>query len=168
MMKTLLLSILVFLTPLWPMGENPTKDAPFLIVNKQVNQMAFINNSALQKVYNVATGASNELTPNGLHTVLIKAVEPYYRKKNIPGGSPNNPLGSRWIGFDAEGTNGRIYGVHGTNQPETIGENVSAGCIRMKNEDVEDLYSKIPIGTKIYITETDEDFITIAKKMDAM
>ncbi|MDL4840715.1 L,D-transpeptidase [Aquibacillus rhizosphaerae] len=167
-MTNLVIAILMVLSPIWPLGENPTPNAPFLIVNKQTNQIAYINNSKIEKIYRVATGATNQLTPDGMHTVVVKAVEPYYRKKNIQGGSPDNPLGSRWIGFDAEDTDGRMYGVHGTNQPESIGKNVSAGCIRMKNEEVEVLFSTVPIGTKIFITESKDDFESIAKKWNAM
>ncbi|MCT2537470.1 L,D-transpeptidase [Aquibacillus koreensis] len=167
-MKFISIMIVLFLSPLWPLGENPAPNAPFLIVKKQTNQIAYVDDREIQNVYRVATGATNELTPNGLHTITVKAKEPYYRKKNIPGGSPDNPLGSRWIGFDAEDTDGRIYGVHGTNKPESIGANVSAGCIRMMNENVEVLFDRIPIGTKILITESEEDFTTIAKQYNAM
>ncbi|MRH42133.1 L,D-transpeptidase family protein [Aquibacillus halophilus] len=159
---------MLFLSPLWPLGENPTPYAPLVIVNKQTNELAYIYKNQIQEIYRVATGATNELTPNGLHTILIKAVDPYYRKKNIIGGSPENPLGSRWIGFDAKDTDGRIYGVHGTNQPNSIGENVSAGCIRMKNEDVEKLFSQVPVGTKIFITRSDQDFESIAKQLNGI
>ncbi|WP_186578282.1 L,D-transpeptidase [Aquibacillus kalidii] len=167
-MKSALLSLMVILSPLWPLGENPTPNAPFIIVNKQVNQLAYVDDNQIQKIYDVATGATNELTPNGLHTVTVKAVEPYYRKKNIPGGSPDNPLGTRWIGFNAENTDGRIYGLHGTNNPSSIGKNASAGCVRMENKDVEELFSNIPMGTKIYITDEDKDFQSIASEWNAI
>lgn len=167
-MKSIALVLLLFLSPLWPLGENPAPNAPFVIVNKQTNKLAFIDHSEVQKVYPVATGATNELTPNGLHTIIVKAKDPYYRKKNIPGGSSENPLGSRWIGFDAKDTDGRIYGVHGTNQPSSIGKRISAGCIRMNNKHVEALFDKLPIGTKIMITSTDKSFEEIAKKYNAM
>ena len=75
--------------------------APFLIVNKAVNQLAFINHSEIQEIFSAGTGKSKELTPEGLFTVKVKAINPYYRKKNIPGGDPRNPLGTRWIGFNA-------------------------------------------------------------------
>ena len=61
----------------------------------------------------------------------MKAKDPYYIAKNIPG-SPKNPLGSRWMGFNARGTDGSKYGIHGTNQPSSIGKYISQGCIRMK------------------------------------
>lgn len=167
-MKSIMLAIVLMVSPLWPLGENPSLNAPFLIVNKQSNQLAFVNQGDIAEVYPVATGATNTLTPDGIHTIVVKAINPYYRKKDIPGGAPNNPLGSRWIGFDANDTDGRIYGIHGTNKPESIGQYISAGCIRMLNEDVETIYDKVPIGTKIWITSSSKDFYTLAKEAGAI
>ena len=114
------------------------------------------------------TGKSKELTPEGLFTVKVKAINPYYRKKNIPGGDPRNPLGTRWIGFNANNTDGRIYGIHGTNQPYSVGKYISNGCIRLRNSDVERLYQQVPLGTKILIVTSEDDFISLAKKYGAI
>jgi lipoprotein-anchoring transpeptidase ErfK/SrfK len=99
---------------------------------------------------------------------VVKAVNPYYRRKNIEGGSKDNPLGTRWMGFDAEGTDGRIYGVHGNNNPNSIGHYVTQGCIRMKNEEVETLFNKIPVGTKIKVTKTSVTFEELARQAGAI
>lgn len=149
-------------SPLWPLGPNPLPGDPFVIVNKKTNQVAFIHENRVQTVVGAGTGKTEDLTPEGLFTVTVKAVDPYYRKKNINGGDPANPLGTRWIGFDAKETDGRIYGIHGTNQPLTIGHNVSQGCIRLQNEAIESLYDYIPIGTKVLITTTDKTFKDLA------
>lgn len=155
-------------SPLWPLGPNPIVGGPFVIVNKQTNQIALVDENRVQTVVGVATGITNDLTPEGLFTVTVKAINPYYRKKNIYGGDPNNPLGTRWIGFDARGTDGRIYGLHGTNHPESIGRYVSQGCIRLQNEAIESLYEYIPLGTKILILSTKKDFEQIAREYGAM
>lgn len=167
-MKSLLVFLLLFTSPIWPIGENPTPGHPFLIVNKTTNKLAFVDKGKVQKVYPVATGKTEELTPEGLFTITVKAVDPYYRKLNIPGGDPRNPLGSRWIGFDALNTDGRTYGVHGTNQPDSIGKYVSNGCIRMNNKDVEEIFTKIPIGTKIAVVKSDQSFEALARKYNAI
>jgi len=65
-------------------------------------------------------------------------------------GDPNNPLGSRWIGF-GEGGNG--LGIHGTNEPDSIGKRVSLGCIRMLNADAELLYDCLIRGAEIEIVD---------------
>ncbi|MFQ3542877.1 L,D-transpeptidase [Halobacillus rhizosphaerae] len=125
---------------------------PVIVVNKASHELAVFKGG--KEIFHapVATGKTKELTPEGVFTIKVKAVNPYYRKKNIPGGDPKNPLGSRWIGFDANGTDGRIFGVHGTNRPGSIGKSVSAGCIRMKKENVEKLYDLVSVGDKIIIT----------------
>jgi len=165
----LFLSILLFtLSPIWPLGKNPIAGDPFIVVNKRTNELAFIHHGKVEEVFKVATGKTFELTPEGTFTVTVKAINPYYRKKNIQGGDPKNPLGTRWIGFDADNTDGRTYGIHGTNQPNSIGHYISQGCIRMHNQAVERLYDKIPIGTKIYVTNTTKTFEQIGKENGAI
>ncbi|MBT2656500.1 L,D-transpeptidase [Bacillus sp. ISL-18] len=157
-----------FLSPLWPLGANPMVGDPFVIVNKTNNELALINDNKVQTIVSVGTGKTQGLTPEGLFTITVKAKNPYYRKKNIPGGSPKNPLGARWIGFDAKGTDGRIYGIHGTNQPASIGKYVSHGCIRTQNEVVSSLFPLIPLGTKILVTSSNKSFEILAKENGAI
>jgi lipoprotein-anchoring transpeptidase ErfK/SrfK len=61
-------------------------------------------------------------------------------------GGPNNPLGARALYLGSS-----LYRIHGTNEPSTIGHNVSSGCIRMMNEDVIDLYNRVPVGSKVIV-----------------
>jgi lipoprotein-anchoring transpeptidase ErfK/SrfK len=157
-----------FISPLWPLGPNPLPGDPFVIVNKTTNELALIDENKVQTVVSIGTGKTKELTPEGLFTITVKAKDPYYRRKDIPGGDPNNPLGSRWIGFDAEGTDGRIYGIHGTNQPASIGRYVSQGCIRTQNEVISSLYPLIPLGTKILVTSTSKSFEELGKEFGAI
>jgi lipoprotein-anchoring transpeptidase ErfK/SrfK len=63
---------------------------------------------------------------------------------------PNNPLGARAL-YLWQGNKDTLYRIHGTNEPWTIGKNVSSGCIRMTNEDIVDLYDRTPIGTKVVV-----------------
>jgi lipoprotein-anchoring transpeptidase ErfK/SrfK len=165
---TILLSILLTVSPIWPLGPNPLVGDPYLIVNKQSNQLAYIDHGEIQGIYDVSTGVTSELTPEGEFIIVVKAVNPYYRKKNINGGSKDNPLGTRWMGFNAGGTDGRIYGVHGNNNPASVGHYVTQGCVRMKNEEVETLFNQIPVGTKIKITNTDDSFEALAREAGAI
>ncbi|MGG5251958.1 L,D-transpeptidase [Neobacillus sp. SM06] len=160
--------IAFFISPLWPLGQNPLPGDPFVIVNKRTNELAFIDDNRVQTVVSVGSGKTRELTPEGLFTITVKAKDPYYRKKNIAGGDPANPLGARWIGFDANGTDGRIYGVHGTNQPASIGQYVSQGCIRTQNDIIKSLYPIIPLGTKILVISTNKSFEKLAKENGAI
>ncbi|MBP2240794.1 lipoprotein-anchoring transpeptidase ErfK/SrfK [Cytobacillus eiseniae] len=160
--------IVLVISPLWPLGPNPMPGDPFVIVNKKTNEVAFIHENRVQTVISAATGKTEDLTPEGLFTIIVKAKNPYYRKKDIEGGDPANPLGTRWIGFDAKDTDGRIYGIHGTNTPESIGKYVSQGCIRLQNEAIESLYEIIPIGTKIVVTSTEDDYEQIGREYGAI
>ena len=67
----------------------------------------------------------------------------------MPGG-PENPLGARAL-YLYQGKKDTLYRIHGTNEPWTIGQSVSAGCIRMINDEVVDLYAATPIGTKVVV-----------------
>ncbi|MBB5173031.1 lipoprotein-anchoring transpeptidase ErfK/SrfK [Texcoconibacillus texcoconensis] len=131
-------------------------------------ELAVVDEGEIQAIYPVSIGTRFTPTPEGQHTVTVKAVEPYDRKRDIPGGDEDNPLGTRWIGFDAEGTDGRIYGLHGTNDPDSIGDAVTGGCVRLDNESVEDVFSVIPIGTKILIKSDGESFQNTAIKKGAI
>ena len=65
-------------------------------------------------------------------------------------GGPTNPLGAR-----AMYLGNTVYRIHGTNAPGTIGQRVSSGCIRLTNEDVEDLYSRVTVGTRVVVLNSD-------------
>jgi lipoprotein-anchoring transpeptidase ErfK/SrfK len=65
-------------------------------------------------------------------------------------GGPGNPLGARAL-YLWQGNKDTLYRIHGTNEPETIGQSVSSGCIRMLNQDVIDLYQRTPTGTKVVV-----------------
>jgi lipoprotein-anchoring transpeptidase ErfK/SrfK len=66
-------------------------------------------------------------------------------------GGPGNPLGARALYLG-----GTVYRIHGTNQPQTIGQSISSGCFRLVNADVIDLYDRIPVGTKVIVRQTPE------------
>ncbi len=108
------------------------------------------------KTYPIAVGQAGLETPAGLYKIQNKATNPAWHVplsdwagslagQVIPGGAPNNPIKSRWLGiYDG-------VGVHGTSDRGSIGSNASHGCIRMLIEDVEKLYDEVPVGTPIFI-----------------
>jgi lipoprotein-anchoring transpeptidase ErfK/SrfK len=67
----------------------------------------------------------------------------------VPGG-PNSPLGARAL-YLFDGNKDTLYRIHGTNEPEKIGQAASSGCIRMRNIDVVELYNRVPVGTKVIV-----------------
>lgn len=101
------------------------------------------------KTYPVATGRTEDLTPEGTFPIVVKINKPGW--KNIPGGDPRNPLGEKWMGLSVNGDKGRTYGIHGTNHPESIGQHASSGCIRMAKDDLIELYNIVPEGTPVWI-----------------
>ncbi|MFS1519319.1 L,D-transpeptidase family protein [Bacillus sp. SCS-151] len=132
-------------------GNSPAVNTNYLIeINRSNNLLIAYKNGEEFFKTTVSTG-ENLSTPSGIFEIITKFVEPSYTAKNIPGGDPSNPLGSRWLGLSVPGTTGRTYGIHGTINPGSIGEYVTQGCIRMENEKIEWLFDRIPIGTKVKI-----------------
>ncbi|WP_066635783.1 L,D-transpeptidase family protein [Desulfolucanica intricata] len=127
-----------------------------IIINKSNNQLAFYQDGQLVRVFPVATGRHSSYTPEGSFKIVNKFVDPYYIKGRIPGGSPANPLGPRWMGLSVGG--GGTYGIHGNSNPASIGTYASGGCIRMYNENVIWLYDRVPIGTPVIIINCSLDF----------
>jgi len=124
--------------------------APFsIVVDKSGNTLILKSEEEIIKTYTVATGTNN-ITPVGTFKIIEKIVSPPWYKggKVIPAGTPENILGSRWMGLDKEG-----YGIHGTTDPKTLGSQVTAGCVRMANQDVEELYIIVPKGTEVTIVD---------------
>ena len=80
---------------------------------------------------------------------LMRQISQLQSGLGVPGG-PTNPLGARAL-YLWQGNKDTLYRIHGTNEPWTIGRNVSSGCIRMLNQDVIDLYGRTPLGSKVVV-----------------
>lgn len=134
-----------------------TTDAPGTIEIHTSERFLYLvlgNNRALR--YGIGVGREG-FQWSGLVKVVRKAEWPDWtpppemiaRQPYLPrfmAGGPGNPMGAR-----AMYLGGTVYRIHGTNQPETIGESVSSGCFRLANGDVVDLYSHVDIGTKVVV-----------------
>jgi LysM repeat protein len=120
-----------------------------ILVYKGQNILILKTDDEVLKTYTVSTGANN-CTPAGLHVIINKLVHPTWFKSGavVPAGSPENVLGTRWMGFNTAG-----FGIHGTTEPHLLGTQVTEGCVRMANQDVEELYSIVPVGTQVQIFE---------------
>ena len=121
-----------------------------IFVDKSQNILILKDGDEVVKVYQVSTGENNA-TPVGTFKIKDKLENPVWFNKGIalPPESPQNVLGTRWMGFDTMPG----YGIHGTIEPQTIGQQVTAGCVRMRNEEVEQLYSIVPYGTSVTIVD---------------
>ncbi len=125
--------------------------APFsIVVDKSQNTLILKSNEEVLKTYVVATGVNNS-TPVGTFKIIEKLINPPWYKPGggmAPAGSPQNVLGTRWLGLDKEG-----YGIHGTIEPQSLGKQSTAGCVRMLNAEVEQLYSIVSKGTEVTIVD---------------
>jgi hypothetical protein len=146
------------------------KTGAFLYLNKWVNQLWVFKDGVLIDTFPTANGRDpwgkqptwdnyvwNFKTPEGLFPIKQKIVNPPYKglTGNHPpaeGGAPNNPLGTRWMGFEVlPGDNGGIWAFHGTYVPSAIGTWASEGCVRLNTADAEKLFDEIEIGTMVRI-----------------
>jgi len=97
-------------------------------------RLMLFKNGVLQKQYPIGVGKMLTQTPVGNYIIINKAP------------NPGGPFGTMWMSLSKE-----HYGIHGTNNPSSIGKFVSHGCVRMHNRDVEELARTIPIGTPVHI-----------------
>ena len=128
-----------------------------IAVSKSRHDLLVTANGRFFKRYQVATGRY-EKTPVGTFAVAERIPEPPWHRddgKVIPFGDKENILGTRWMAIKSTGTTPEIrgYGIHGTWDNASIGKSESAGCIRLKNEDVEELFEMVPLGTSVVIEE---------------
>ncbi|MBU0678045.1 MAG: L,D-transpeptidase family protein [Verrucomicrobia bacterium] len=121
-----------------------------VVVKKSDNTLELSLNNRFFKRYRVGTGKFLK-TPTGDFKITDRIVQPTWWRpdgKEVPYGSTNNVLGTHWLSLNIRG-----YGLHGTWEPETIGTHASAGCVRLLNSDIEELYMLLPLGTPVQIIE---------------
>jgi len=126
-------------------------------VSKSKNTLDLMLNGKLFKRYSVGTGKFGK-TPAARFTIVDKIPEPTWTRpsdnRRIEYGDPENLLGSRWMAIKSkEHPEFSGFGIHGTWQRDSIGKQSSNGCIRMLNEEVEELFDILPRNTPVTITE---------------
>ena len=138
-----------------------TREAPgTVIIDTPNTYLYYVLGGGKAIRYGIGVGREG-FTWSGTHAITKKAEWPDWtpppemiaRQPYLPrhmAGGPGNPLGAR-----AMYLGGTVYRIHGTNAPETIGTHVSSGCLRLINEDVSDLYSRVNIGTKVIVLPMD-------------
>jgi lipoprotein-anchoring transpeptidase ErfK/SrfK len=132
---------------------------PVILINRSINRLFLYKNNGrsllTERVFPVATGQSIYPTPKGTFHIVVKWVNPTWYPptqdawakglKPVPPG-PDNPLGTRWMGLSVPGV-----GIHGTDEPASIGYSQSHGCIRMQVPDAEWLFDRVLVGTTVFI-----------------
>ncbi|WP_404333068.1 L,D-transpeptidase family protein [Mesobacillus maritimus] len=117
-----------------PGFPDPTTLPYRIVVSVSNRYLRLFKDGVLQKQYPIAVGRILHNTPIGIFIIINKAP------------NPGGPFGTMWMSLSKQ-----HYGIHGTNDPSSIGKAVSRGCIRMYNQDVEELARTIPIGTHVVI-----------------
>lgn len=105
-----------------------------ITINTGTRNMTLFKNGKTVKAYPIAIGKPSTPTPKGNFTIINKAY------------NPGGPFGARWLGLNKKG-----FGIHGTNNPNSIGKMVSNGCIRTYNQNIIELYNTVPVGTPVRI-----------------
>jgi lipoprotein-anchoring transpeptidase ErfK/SrfK len=127
-----------------------------IVVNTAERRLYLIQGNGRALRYGIGVGRVG-FTWKGVRKVTDKKEWPGWtpppqmlkRQPNLPrhmAGGNDNPLGARALYLG-----GTLYRIHGSNEPETIGQAVSSGCFRMTNDDVKDLYDRVPIGTTVVV-----------------
>ena len=121
-----------------------------ILADKSENILTLKKNGIPFKTYKIATGRENG-TPVGTFVITEKLIKPIWTKPGVGIVMPDDPeyeLGERWMAISIKG-----YGIHGTNDESSIGKQSTSGCIRMKNEEVIELYDIVPAGTSVEIVD---------------
>jgi lipoprotein-anchoring transpeptidase ErfK/SrfK len=126
-----------------------------IVINRSLNRLTLYNGMRFVRMFAVATGQAIYPTPAGTFHIVVKWKDPWWYPpiqdswakglKPVPPG-PDNPLGTRWMGLSVPGV-----GIHGTDEPASIGYSASHGCIRMQVPDAEWLFDHVDIGTTVHI-----------------
>lgn len=138
--------------------EAPPSEGKWITINKSKRILTLYENRNVLQKYPIAIGNPPSLTRDGKFTIVSKVINPSWGgggyAKPVKGGVPQNPLGYRWMGLSYK--DGGTLGIHGNNSPYSIGKNVSHGCIRMINSDVEQFFTVVPKSAPVWIGTNDK------------
>jgi lipoprotein-anchoring transpeptidase ErfK/SrfK len=125
--------------------EQSTRPTRRIVVSLTDRKLAVLESDRVVKIFPTAVGAPASPSPVGTYKIITSIPDPtWYYKGKIVGPGKDNPLGTRWLGLSVKG-----YGIHGTNIPSSIGKNASHGCVRMRNQDVEELFGMVGVGDQV-------------------
>lgn len=127
---------------------------PHALVDVDAHWVLYYLGDLVADAWEVGVGKQGSETPPGTYTVRDKNIDPMWfppGRQPVPFGDPENPLGTRWIGWvDSAGRNSGLA-FHGTKDPDSIGQDQSQGCVRMRNSDVEQLFEILPMGATVVV-----------------
>jgi lipoprotein-anchoring transpeptidase ErfK/SrfK len=127
------------------LGQSTNATKRVIVVSLEDRKLALVEDGEVKKVYVVAVGKPSTPSPVGEFTIARRVANPTYSHDGkIVAAGPGNPVGTRWMGLSVHG-----YGIHGTNEPRSIGKAASHGCIRMAKADLEELYPLVQVGDAV-------------------
>lgn len=126
-----------------------------VLVSIPDRKLAVMEGDDVLATFDVAVGADVSPSPTGEFQIVNRVANPtYYHPGSIIPSGKGNPVGTRWLGLSLKG-----YGIHGTNAPRSIGKAASHGCIRLRNRDVEQLFTMVRVGDVVQIRGERDDEI---------
>ena len=136
-----------------------------VLVSIRDRKLALLDEGKVVKVYRVAVGAASSPSPAGEFEIVNRITNPtYYHPHIVIPASAQSPIGMRWLGLNRKG-----YGIHGTNEPRSIGRAASHGCIRMSNRDIAQFFELVRVGDLVEIrSERDADTARVFASEPAM
>lgn len=136
-----------------PAAQSAAQPTRRIVISIPDHKLALIENERVVKIYDVAVGALVSPSPDGEYQIARRLENPtYYHPGIMIGPGDKNPLGPRWIGLNVKG-----FGIHGTNQPGSIGKSASHGCIRMRNGEIRDLFARVKVGDRVSLISERND-----------
>jgi|CZKD01.1.fsa_nt_gi lipoprotein-anchoring transpeptidase ErfK/SrfK len=157
----LALFTLAVASPAFAQVTKPSEAAPVnrvVLVSIPDRKLAVIEDGNVIATFSVAVGAAASPSPTGEFQIVNRVANPtYYRPGTVIPSGKGNPVGTRWVGLSQKG-----YGIHGTNAPRSVGHAASHGCIRLRNRDIEKLFTMVQVGDVVQIRgERDEQVAQI-------
>ncbi len=134
-------------------GNSKAEPVRQIVISIPDRKLALLEDGLVVKTWRTAVGTESTPTPGGTYTIVNRVANPtYYLPGKVITPGPSNPVGTRWMGLSLKG-----FGIHGTNNPGSIGRKASHGCVRMKNRDIEELFDLVRVGDTVELhRERDE------------
>ena len=146
------LGALLLLMAVPALAQDPAQTAEVppqrvVVISVPDRKLVVVEDEQVLATFRVAVGATESPSPTGEFRVINRLTNPtYYHPGSVIPAGKRNPLGTRWIGLSRKG-----YGIHGTNVPNSVGRAASHGCIRLRNRDIERLFSIVRVGDRVEI-----------------
>jgi lipoprotein-anchoring transpeptidase ErfK/SrfK len=157
--KQMIAAVVMAIAGLGEVGFSQTATPPtdrakrVIVVSIPDRKLAVMEDGDVIATFPVAVGAESSPSPVGEFQIVSRVANPaYYHTGTVIPSGKDNPVGTRWLGLSLKG-----YGIHGTNAPRSVGHAASHGCIRLRNHDMEQLFTMLQVGDVVQIRGDRDD-----------